>query len=73
MLSSTDILLAELGLKPLQHVWLLRAAKFCNSLADKPAAQYREIALESCRAEESGVFKAQLGLVHVQVRSCNRL
>ena len=35
--TSTDILLAELGLKPLQHVWLLHAAKFWNSLAGKPA------------------------------------
>ena len=49
--TSTDILLAELGLKPLQHVWLLRAAKFWNSLAGKPPGNlYRCIALDSCRA-----------------------
>ena len=34
--TSTDILLAELGLKSPQHVWLLRAAKFWNNLAGKP-------------------------------------
>ena len=45
--TSTDILLAELGLKSLQHVWLLRAAKFWNNLADKPHGNtYRNIALD---------------------------
>ena len=29
--TSTAILLAELGLKSLHHVWLLRAAKFWNN------------------------------------------
>ena len=49
--TSTDILLAELGLKPLHHVWLLRAAKFWNNLAGKPAGNvYRCIALDCCGA-----------------------
>ena len=48
--TSTDILLAELGLKSLQHVWLLRAAKFWNSLAGKPSGTfYKVIALDCCR------------------------
>ena len=34
--TSTDILLAELGLKSQQHVWLLCAARFWNNLAGKP-------------------------------------
>ena len=49
--SPTDILLAKLGLKPLQHVWLLRAAKFWNNLACKPPGSiYNTIALDCCRA-----------------------
>ena len=49
--TSTDILLAELGLKPLQHVWLLRAAKFWNNLAGKPAGNiYNLTALDCCTA-----------------------
>ena len=49
--TSTDILLAELGLKSLQHVWLLRAAKFWNNLAGKPCGSiYSTIALDGCRA-----------------------
>ena len=49
--SPTDILLAELGLKPLQHVWLLRADKFWNNLACKPPGSiYTTIALDCCRA-----------------------
>ena len=49
--TSTDILLAELGPKPLHHVWLLRAAKFWNNLAGKPLGNlYRCIALDCCRA-----------------------
>ncbi len=49
--TSTDILLAELGLKSLHHVWLLRAAKFWNNLAGKPSGNlYRCIALDCCRA-----------------------
>ena len=48
--TSTDILLAELGLKSLQHVWLLRAAKFWNSLAGKSSGTfYKVIALDCCR------------------------
>ena len=46
----TDILLAELGLKSLQHVWLLRAAKFWNSLVSKPNGTfYKIIALNCCK------------------------
>ena len=46
----TDILLVELGLKSLQHVWLLRAAKFWNSLASKPNGTfYKSIALDCCK------------------------
>ena len=49
--TSTDILLAELGLKSLQHVWLLRAAKFWNTLAGKRAGtMYKLIALDCCTA-----------------------
>ena len=49
--SPTDILLAELGLKPLQHVWLSRAAKFWNNLACKPPGSIcNTIALDCCRA-----------------------
>ena len=49
--TSTDILLAELGLKSLQHVWLLRAAKFWNNLAGKPHDNiYSTIALDGCLA-----------------------
>ena len=49
--TSTDILLAELGLKSLHHVWLLRAAKFWNNLAGKPSGNlFRCIALDCCRA-----------------------
>ena len=49
--TSTDILLAELGLRSLQHVWLLRAAKFWNNLAGKPhGTLYSSIALDGCRA-----------------------
>ena len=48
--TSTDILFAELGLKSLQHVWLLRAAKFWNSLAGKPNGTfYKIIALDCCK------------------------
>ena len=48
--TSTDILLAELGLKSLQRVWLLRAAKFWNSLSSKPNGTfYKVIALDCCR------------------------
>ena len=44
--TSTGILLAELGLKSLQHAWLLRCAKFWNNLAGKPAGtMYKLIAL----------------------------
>ena len=36
---------------PLQHVWLLRAAKFWNNLAGKPAGTvYKLIALDCCTA-----------------------
>ena len=49
--NSTDILLLELGLKPLHHVSLLRAAKFWNNLAGKPPGNlYLCIALDCCRA-----------------------
>ena len=49
--TATDILLAELGLQSLQHVWLLRAAKFWNSLAGKPdGTVYKLIALDCCTA-----------------------
>ena len=49
--TSTDILLAELGLKSPQHVWLLRAAKFWNNLAGKPFGNiYNTIALDGCLA-----------------------
>ena len=49
--TSTDILLAELGLKSPQHVWLLRAAKFWNNLAGKPHGNiYSTIALDGCLA-----------------------
>ena len=49
--TSTDILLAELGLKSPQHVWLLRAAKFWNNLAGKPHGSiYGTIALDGCLA-----------------------
>ena len=34
--TSTDVILAKLGLESLQHVWLLGAAEFWNSLAGKP-------------------------------------
>ena len=48
--TSTHILLAELGLKSLQHVWLLQAATFWNSLAGKPSGTfYKVIALDCCR------------------------
>ena len=48
--TSIDILLAELGLKSLQHVWLLRAAKFWNNLAGKPNGTfYKVIALDYCK------------------------
>ena len=48
--TSTDILLAELGLKSPDHVWLLRAAKFWNNLAGKPSGNlYRCIALDCCK------------------------
>ena len=51
VVSSTDILLAELGLKSLQHVWLLRAAKFWNKLTGRPAGtMYKLIALDCCTA-----------------------
>jgi hypothetical protein len=47
----TDILLEELGLQPLQHTWLLRAAKFWNNLACKPMGSiYKVIALDCCSA-----------------------
>ena len=50
----TDILFAELGLQPIQHVWLLRAAKFWNSLACKPATSiYKVMALDCCSAAVS--------------------
>ena len=49
--TSTNILLAKLGLKSLQHVWLLRAPKFRNSLVGKPAGtMYKLIALDCCTA-----------------------
>ena len=44
-------ILAELGLKSLQHIWLLRTAKFWNKLAGKPAGtMYKLIALDYCTA-----------------------
>ena len=71
--TSTDILLAELGLKSLHHVWLLRAAKFWNNLAGKPSGNlYRCIALDCCEGCCCSI-KAQLGMVHVQGSPCYRV
>ena len=71
--TSTDILLAELGLKSPDHVWLLRAAKFWNNLAGKPSGNlYRCIALDCCRAAVAA-SKRNLGMVHVQGSPCYRV
>ena len=44
-----SILLAELGLKSIQDEWLLKAAKFWNSLAARsPHDIYKRMALDSC-------------------------
>ena len=64
--TSTDILQADLGLKSLQHVWLLRAAKFWSNLAGRLAGTiYKDIALESCRAavgsSSNNMFKSVCG------------
>ena len=47
---STDMLLQELGQRPLFHAWWRRTVKFWNTLVDLPVASiYKQVALDSCR------------------------
>ena len=58
---STAIVYEELGVSPLQHTWLLRAARFWNSLA-AGSDFYRQVALDSVRGALHGSRNWAFGL-----------
>ena len=59
---STDMLLQELGQRPLFHAWWRRTVKLWNTLVDLPVTGiYKQVALDSCRDAITRKVKNWLG------------